>query len=340
MSLEYVEWLFPDFAECFFPTKNNEETRRLQWPGLRIAVWCLVLEAMHFLLGLLMLVITTSVWGFYLVTGSLRDGVIPELPPATGPKRGERFPVTTLDASKGQVTSMLIQGFISRSEPVIIKNLPKEFFSTMAIGGKYADPVRKDMLESGKVVGTTYTPRGHLGGFEKWIRQHVQKRVEWMVRLSGSYAGSTAHIDGHTYDIYYVARGQKRVWICPRQYTHLLNLHSGIDHLYIPGSDPTSPDPHEWIQSVPGVWTFVVKEGDVLLFNNAGNVHKFENISERPEIYSVRVLNSDISPILAKLHVFNWGQARHIAKLAIRACSQDPMSVYLSCLGCKVGGKK
>ena len=328
--MEYLEWLFPDVAACFFPVTKKED-RRFRWPGLGVAMWYLVLEATSFLLGLLLMVITTSVWGFYLVTGSLRDVVIPGLPPATGPKRGERFSVTTLDASKtGQVTPMIIQGFISRSEPVVIKNLPKEFFSAMAPGGKYAPPLGKAMLESGKIVMTTYYSRGHLGGFEKWIRKHVKKRVDFMLRFAGSYGGTAAHMDGVTYNIYYVARGSKRVWICPRQYNHLLTFQSGFNQLYISGSDPDSSDLEEWIRSVPGVWTLELEEGDLLLFNNAGCVHKFENISEKPDIYSVRVLNSDISPILARYHIFNWEQARHfgIGKLVMLVNKAFETSTY------------
>ena len=309
MLLKYLTWLFPDVAECFFSVSRNEEGQ-FRWPGLGPAVWCLLLEAMCFLIALSLLAFWTLGYGSLLMLGVFRETAIARLPPATGPKRGELFPVTKLDASKNQVTPSIIQGFISRSEPVIIHNLPKKTFSSLAPGGQHSPSPTEAMVKSGQVIGATYLFPRALGVFGQWIQRNIQRPVLYMVRLSGSYGGTPAHMDGICDQVYYVARGRKRVWICPRQYHHLLDFQSGYNSVFIPGSDRESSDPFKWIKSVPGVWSFEVSARDVLIFNNAGCVHKFANVTEDPEIFSLRIFSRDLSPVTARHHVCNWEEAR------------------------------
>ena len=85
----------------------------------------------------------------------------------------------------------------------------------------------------------------------------------------------------------------------------------------MPGTGYGDTNPHQWVESLPGAWAFDLYEGEVLIFRNAGCVHQFKNVTENPEFFSVRVFSSDISPVLARHHVFNWTQARQFAKLPL-----------------------
>ena len=226
MSLKYLEWILPDVAQCFFPVIKNQD-RQFRWPGLGPAMLCLLLEASCFVLASILLVIMTLGYGFFLVTRLARDeGAIQGLPPASESSRGQTFTVTKLDAKKGQVTPEIIQSFMARSEPVIIKNLPNETFSALHDGGQYSPPLTEAEVNKRTVLINTYVFPRALGAFSQWIQKHVQRPVLAMIRFSGNYKTSAAHMDGSppTNNIYYLSRGRKRVWICPRQYNHLLNL--------------------------------------------------------------------------------------------------------------------
>lgn len=311
---QYLESLFPEVFKCFFPTfKSNKSRSALQWPGLTRAVKCLVLEAICFILASLLLMVMTLTYGFLLVTGQFVDNALPDLPPASGPKKGEAFPVTKLDASNHKLAPgypAIIQAFMSRSEPVIIKNLPKETFSALARGSQYAPAPKEDLVQKRTVLINFFLRPRALGGIGDWIKKNVNQSVLYMLRFSGSYSSIPAHLDGFTYNIYHLAKGRKRVWICPRQYNHLLNLRSDRNAVVIPGSDRTSSNHLKWIESVPGVWAFELEAGDLLIFNNTACVHKFVNVTEVPEVFSMRVLTGNLSPVLAKHHIFNWQQAR------------------------------
>lgn len=266
----------------------------------------------------------TVKYGLSLVMGILKDTeAIPGLPPASSLEKGETFPVTILDASDHQMAPGLpaiIQGFMSRSEPVIINNFPKGTFSSWAIEGKYAVIPSEEVSKRQTISAVPYYCPRALGGFGQWIRKHVQRAVIVMVRLAGEYESGSAHIDGFTYNIYHLAQGRQRVWICPRQYNHLLPIRSGKNIVYISGSDDViygDLKHPKWIQSVPGVWECELEAGDVLIFNNAACFRKFESVTENTEAFSLRVFNDDISPLLAKFHVFNWQQARFCAKIHV-----------------------
>ena len=313
---KYLNWLFPDAVECFYPAVK--ENRQFRWPGLGVALWCLFMETLCFLTASTLLTLMTLGYGLFLVSGFLRDSVTSGLPPASGRKKGETFPVTKLDASKDQVVPRIIQDFISRSEPVIIKNLPKETFSALAPGGQYAPALCEAMVNRGTVIATTYYFPRDLGAFGEWIQKNVRKPVLYMLRLAGSYGSTAAHMDGFSAQVYYVAKERKRVWVCPRQYHHLLDFQSGYNSVFIPGSGRSCSQPREWMKSVPGVWSTELEAGDVFIFNNSGNLHQFENITKDPEVFSLRVPNMDMSPVLARHHLCNWDQARYFSKLLLK----------------------
>ena len=316
MLVEYLERLLPHVAECFFSVTKTKQ-RRFQWPGLRTAVSCLLLEAMCLVLAPVLLTFMSLGWGSLLVTGLISDTATPALPPASGRKKGETFPLVSLDFSKKELLPgypEIIQDFIARSEPVIVKNLPKATFSALAPGAKYAPQVDGGILKKGTTITEIFHDLSALGKIGQWIQKHVQKPLIYMLRMHGKYESGPAHMDGFTFNIYYVARGRKRVWICPRQYNHLLKFQSGTHFVFIPGSEPGSPNPQKWTQSVPGVWMSDLEEGDLLLWNNSACVHQFENLTENPEIFSMRTFNRDMSPVIAKFFILNWRESMKFAR--------------------------
>lgn len=315
MLFEHLHWLIPIATECFFPIINNQP-RRFRWPGISAATHCLFLESMYVILGFIILILMAIFEGIPFISGLLQETALPQLPDAQSLKKGQRFHVTKLDASKGEVTPSIIKGFVRRSEPVIIKNMPKDTFSALAPGGKYHSEMSQEAMEKGTLHMNIYSfPRG-LGKFGRWIQEHVPKwPVLYMARFSGSYKSGYAHIDTvGTYNVYYVARGRKNVWILPRQYNHLLRFKRGYNAAFIPGSDGIGTESLWWTEKVPGVWEFDLVEGDVLIFNNTACLHKFANATKNPVIFTTRLLNLDFSPVIAKNDIFNWNQARFVVE--------------------------
>jgi len=305
---EYLDRFIPIATQCFFPKIKNK--RCFRWPGITSAAWCLCLETFYVLFSLIIMTVIILVDGFLLFSGIVHETIVPGLPPASSSKKGKLFPVTRLDVSKGEVTPAIVKEFVSRSEPLIIKNLPKELFSVFASGGPYSPPVSEELKQKGTLNMNVFLLPS-LGKFSQWISEHVGKPAWNLVRFSGSYKSGYAHIDmGGTYNIYYVARGRKKVRICPRQYNHLLPFESGYNSAFIPGSHGHSPSSFMYIKKVPGVWGFDLEEGDLLIFNNTACVHKFINLTKNPLIFSTRVLNLDMSPVAAKNDILNYDLAR------------------------------
>lgn len=58
-------------------------------------------------------------------------------------------------------------------------------------------------------------------------------------------------------------------------------------------------------------YEFEVSEGDVLLFNNSACIHKFMNLTENPEIFTMRLFITDASPLTLKNDLFNWTGAKY-----------------------------
>ena len=312
MLLKYMDWTIPIITNCFLPVIKNKP-RRFQCPGVFSAAWHVLLESLYVLASLAFMCLVTLFEGFMLGTGLLHETIVPDLPPASSPKKGQSFDVITLDAAKGEVTPTIIRGFVLRSEPVIIKNMAKSIFSALAPGGQYAPAVSTRLLENGILCMNTYLFPGNLGEFGHWIQKHVQKwPIMFMLRFSGSYKSGYAHIDSiGSHKVYYVACGRKKVWICPRQYNHLLKFERGYNAAFVAGSDGVSPCAFWWMKKVPGVWTFDLEAGDVLIFNNTGCLHKFVNITRNPVIFALSLLSANLSPVVARNDIFNWCQARY-----------------------------
>ena len=66
----------------------------------------------------------------------------------------------------------------------------------------------------------------------------------------------------------------------------------------------------------------------MLLFNNTACVHKFVNLTRNPEIFTIRLTNTDCSPLILKNDVFNWTGARYFASILLTSSSRrDTTSV-------------
>ena len=140
-----------------------------------------------------------------------------------------------------------------------------------------------------------------------------------MARFSGGYKGGFAHIDSFpSYNFYYVRRGRKQVWIVPRQYNYLLNFGMGYDSVFVRDDAPDGSQ-LEWLKTIPGYYEFEVEKGDVLLFNNAASIHKFINITHNPEIFTMRLVSGDASPLTLWNDCFNWTGAKYFAGIILDA---------------------
>lgn len=155
-----------------------------------------------------------------------------------------------------------------------------------------------------------------LGEMSKWIMHNIGKRVLYLARFSGGYKGGYAHIDSFpSYNFYFVRRGRKKVYIVPRQYNSLLKFGKGYDSVFVRDDDTTGTK-LEWLETIPGYWTFEVEEGDVLLFNNSACIHKFMNLTHNPEIFTMRLAHTDSSPLTLWNDCFNWTGAKYFTDIA------------------------
>lgn len=103
------------------------------------------------------------------MTGYVHEAVVPGLHLASGPERGERFPVMKLDAKVDKLTPKMIGGCMSRLEPVVIKNYPKAAFSMLTSGGQYAPQLSAELVDKGTIIVNPYPFSRALGEFDKWI---------------------------------------------------------------------------------------------------------------------------------------------------------------------------
>jgi len=216
-----------------------------------------------------------------------------------------------------------LRRFIQHSEPVIVKGVPRALFDAL-------DEYRPVIPEGGptdKLLIDQFTlPRlGSLGG---WIKSHTGKAVAYMARFSGGYAGGYAHIDSFpSYNFYVMKKGRKRVFIVPRQYNPLLNLANGYDSVFV-ADDTADTSQMEWLDALPGYYEFELDEGDVLLFNNSACIHKFLNLTQNPEIYTLRLFSGDASPLTLRNDFFNWPGAKYFASILLNPTSvRDTYSV-------------
>jgi hypothetical protein len=216
-----------------------------------------------------------------------------------------------------------LRSHIQHSEPIIIKGMSPDLFGPL---DSYAPPLPPTAPGDKLLIDQFTLPR--LGVLSDWIREYTGKRVAYMARFCGGYAGGFAHIDSFpSYNFYYVKKGRKKVYIVPRQYNSLLDLANGYDSVFVK-NDTADESQMEWLQSLPAYYQFEVEQGDVLLFNNSACIHKFMNLTEDPIIYTVRLFSGDASPLTLKNDVFNWQGAKYFGSILLNPTSvRDTYSV-------------
>jgi copper oxidase (laccase) domain-containing protein len=84
----------------------------------------------------------------------------------------------------------------------------------------------------------------------------------------------------------------------------------------------------QWLNRLPNYYHFQVHANEVLLFNNCMCIHKFENLIKNEEIYTIRLLSSDCSPLIFKKDIFNWQHIKHSIKISLMTkYNRDPALV-------------
>jgi hypothetical protein len=172
--------------------------------------------------------------------------------------------------------------------PVIIKNMPIEFFSK--IQGGEMDPNVQD-------IKTMILPL--LGkNLYHFITHFIQAIPFYIVRISGKYTKSKLHLDVFaSFNMYYLKEGKKKVKIIPSHYTSVFEFNDCINRLEVLNSGD--------IEKLPFYYSFELEEGDVLIFNNSNCIHEFENISEIVDSYSIRFLTSRVADEIIQHDLLN-----------------------------------
>lgn len=205
-----------------------------------------------------------------------------------------------------------VRKLVSEDKPLVLKNVPKEYFQVLK-EEKYDKPEDfPGQVSSGEylIMDSWFLPQ--LGKrLQRLITDLLFHRPIFMARFRGGYRSSAAHIDsGAMYNFYYVNEGKKRVTLIPSEFSSLIELAPGHDSVLFPGSDVDDAFGSQY----PGFYQFVVEAGDVLIFNNCAVLHKFENMTGKEDIYTIRVssFSTPCNETLAN-DMFNYKNALHIA---------------------------
>lgn len=286
--------------------------------GSRGKVVSALLVPLHFAISVVMLLVFSVGEGILFLFS--KETSIPGLPTEKGEGDG-RLQIDVLEAD--ELTRTTLPHYIKNSEPVVIKGVPRALFDVLE---NYAPAIPPNYPTDKLLIDQFTFPR--LGELSRWIREQTGKSIAYMARFSGGYSGGFAHIDSFpSYNFYVVKRGRKRVFIVPRQYNHLLDLANGYDSVFV--KDDSADDQHmEWLEKLPGYYEFELEAGDVLLFNNSACIHKFMNLTENPEIFTLRLFSLDSSPLILKNDVLNWEGAKYFASILLNPTSiRDTYSV-------------
>ena len=282
-------------------------------PEWAFAAFCQALKLV--LSFVVMLGVTAIELSLLLVTR--RETSIPGLPPlhsevddGMAKKGGQRFPIDVLDAA--DLEPETLRGYVGRSEPVIVKNCPPAMFEAL---NAYSPDIPFGTPGDKLLIDQFSLPT--LGSLAAWLMLHVGKPVLYLARFSGGYKGGYAHIDSFpSYNFYYVRRGRKRVFIVPRQYNPAIVFGAGYDSVFV-RDDAADASSLEWLDTIPGCYEFEVGEGDVLLFNNSACIHKFLNLTHNPEIFTMRLVHADASPLTLRNDCFNWTGAKYFTHIVL-----------------------
>ena len=155
----------------------------------------------------------------------------------------------------------------------------------------------------------------NIPNFKKFIKNYINKTIISMIQLNGNYESGKAHIDFvSSYNIYYQNKGKKHVIILPDNNTDYLDLHIGIDNIYVKDDKNISGN-NDWLNKVPSYWSFELEQNELLIFNNSKCIHKFINITKTTEAFSIRIFHSDSSKLIRNSNILNIKTALHFAKI-------------------------
>lgn len=205
-----------------------------------------------------------------------------------------------------------IKKYIDNSIPLVITNIPNKFSKDFT---KYSlvDNILNNHDNKNIILNQYFLP--NIPNFKKFIKKYIQKTIISMIQLNGNYESGKAHIDFvSSYNIYYLHKGEKKVTILPYEYTDYLDMSVGIDNIYVK-DDINIGDNNDWLKKVPSYWSFVLKENELLLFNNSKCIHKFKNTINPVEAFSIRVVHSDSSHLIRLNNIFNFKSAYHFSKI-------------------------
>ena len=148
-----------------------------------------------------------------------------------------------------------------------------------------------------------------------FVDKYIKKKILTLVQFNGSYKTTPAHIDSSANcNLYYLKSGKKKVIVIPYQYTHYLEMYNDIDNITVCEDKDNDKKKYNknWIQKIPGYWETILNEGDVLFFNSSKCIHKFYNLTDDCEAFSVRMFNWDASELVLKNDIFNYKMAKQL----------------------------
>lgn len=195
-----------------------------------------------------------------------------------------------------------IRNYVRSSTPFILKNMSDKY--------DRVDISRYNVKQNEMIVEV------HLFNdpLNNSVRHDAEKYTSIGGPLSGKlvsridimrrYKAGIAHCDVlPTTNYYWMQQGRKLVQIVPKEYSMLLPTLFGHDNCYVK-EDFDNPESQEWLKKLPGYWEVLLEEGDVLVFNNGGCIHRFENIEDIPTVsQSYRTINFHFahSPLVNEL---------------------------------------
>jgi hypothetical protein len=204
-----------------------------------------------------------------------------------------------------------VKKYIDDSIPLIITGIPNEFITDFK---NYS--LVENVLNNPKnniILNQYFFPK--IPKFKNFIKKYIRKTIISMIQLNGNYESGKAHIDFvSSYNIYYLHKGEKKVIIVPEQCTNYLDMNIGIDNVYVK-DDINTNNRDDWLKKIPSYWSFILKQNEILLFNNSKCIHKFKNICEQAEAFSIRVYHSDSSHLIRRNGILNLNSAYHFSKI-------------------------
>ncbi len=222
----------------------------------------------------------------------------------------------------------IIKKHIDKSIPVIIKNAPHKLFKDFE---KYTIGDYDNINAKNKIILNQYF-MPDIPNVKNFLNKYVKKSIASLVQLNGNYKAGSAHIDFvSTYNIYFLQRGRKKVYIVPHTNTCYLDMEKGIDNIHVREeknsddstncsisnntNDTNDTNDDKWLNKIPSYYQCELVPGDILLFNNSKCIHKFINLEKDSEVFSLRVFHSDSNPDICKNNILNFETGKHFYKI-------------------------